>query len=64
MLGILSTLIVGLAVAALVAAIVVKLVRDKLRGRNSCGASCNGCPIADTCHAPARKDCHCSGVRR
>ncbi len=45
----LPTLLVGLAVLALFAAVVVKLVRDKKRGKGGC--SCGGdCAHCGACH--------------
>ena len=45
-----SSLVVGLALAAIVAAIVVKMVRDKKNHKSTCGCSCAGCPSAGMCH--------------
>ena len=36
----LSTIIVGLIVLAIVAAVVIKLVRDKINHKSSCGCGC------------------------
>lgn len=40
---ILPTLVVGLALLAVVAAIVVYLRKSKKKGCSSCGGSCSGC---------------------
>ncbi|HHU06029.1 MAG TPA: FeoB-associated Cys-rich membrane protein [Clostridiales bacterium] len=45
----LSTIIVGLIVLAIVAAVVIKLVRDKINHKSSCGCGCAGCPSAGIC---------------
>jgi len=45
----LSTIIVGTIVFALVAAAVVKLIRDKIKRKSSCGCGCAGCPSAGIC---------------
>ena len=47
-------LAVGTVVAALAVFAAVKIVRDKKRGKNSCGGSCGGgcegCPMHGKCH--------------
>ena len=43
-----GTVIVGLIVLCIVAAIVVKLVRDKKKGKcPGCDCGCAGCPVSD-----------------
>lgn len=44
-----TSLLVGGAVAATVAAVVVKMIRDKRNNKNTCGCSCSGCPGANCC---------------
>ncbi len=43
-----------LAVAAVLIAVCVlavrKLIRDKKKGRSSCGCGCASCPMSGTCH--------------
>ena len=51
----LSTIIVGLVVFAIVAAVVVKLVRDKINHKSSCGCGCSGCPSAGSCGVKPKK---------
>lgn len=46
----LSTILVGAAVAALLAAVAVKLILDKKKGKSSCGCNCDQCPGAGLCH--------------
>ncbi|MBC8535903.1 FeoB-associated Cys-rich membrane protein [Feifania hominis] len=43
------TIIVGLLVLAVVAAIVIGQIRKKRRG-GGCGCGCSGCPSAGICH--------------
>ena len=47
-------LAVGAVVIALAVLATVKIVRDKKRGKNSCGGSCGGgcegCPMHGECH--------------
>ena len=37
--------------AAVVAAIVINLVKQKKRGKSSCGCSCGSCPMRGSCHS-------------
>ncbi len=46
----LATILISLGLAALVAGIVVKMVRDKKRGKSSCGCGCQNCAMKGTCH--------------
>ena len=48
----LSTIIIGLIILAAVAGIVVKMIRDKKKGKTSCscGCGCENCPSAGICH--------------
>lgn len=46
-----GTLLVGAILVIIVAAIVIKLVRDKKKGRTSCGCGCSGCANSANCHA-------------
>ena len=45
-----STIIVGAIVAAVIALIVVKMIKDKKNGKTSCSCGCGGCPMSDMCH--------------
>lgn len=44
-----QTLVVGGVLLLIIALVVVKLVRDKRRGKSSCGG-CEGCANAEFCH--------------
>ena len=46
----LSTIIICLVLAAVVALIIVSLVKDKRKGKSSCGCKCAHCPMAGSCH--------------
>ena len=48
----LSTIIIGLIILAVVAGIVVKMIKDKKNGKSSCscGCGCENCPSAGICH--------------
>ena len=46
----LLTIGVILVLAAIVFAIVFSMIRDKRKGRSSCGSGCAHCPMAGKCH--------------
>lgn len=46
----LSTTLIGLALAAIVAAVIAKMYKDKKQGKTSCGCGCENCPSAGLCH--------------
>ena len=48
----LITIIVSLVLILIVAAIIRKLVRDKKKGKYSCGCNCAHCAMAGSCHKP------------
>lgn len=45
-----GTIAVSLLLAGLVTLIIVRLRKDRKRGKFSCGCGCGGCPMAGTCH--------------
>ena len=45
-----STIIVGLVLAAAVIGIVVKVGKDKKKGKSSCGCGCSHCAMSGHCH--------------
>lgn len=45
-----STIIIGIVLAAIVGMVIVKMIRDKKKGKSSCGGSCAGCPSNCDCH--------------
>lgn len=47
----LSTIIISLVIAAIVALVIVYLVRNKKQGKNSCGCGCSKCPMSGSCHS-------------
>ncbi|MBR0218901.1 MAG: FeoB-associated Cys-rich membrane protein [Clostridia bacterium] len=48
-----GTIAVSLLLIALVTGIIVKLFRDKKKGKSSCGCNCGCCPMASSCHKQA-----------
>ena len=45
-----GTIAVAAVVACMVAALVIKLIGDKKKGKSSCGCGCGGCAMRDKCH--------------
>ena len=45
-----GTLVAGAVVLAIVAAVVIKIVRDKRQHKGGCSCGCAGCPGAGVCH--------------
>ncbi len=46
----LATILIGLGVLAIVALVIVKLIKDKKKGKHTCGGGCVGCPNSSACH--------------
>ncbi len=46
----LATILVALVLAGIVAVIIVGMVRDKKKGKSSCGGHCAGCAMHGACH--------------
>ncbi len=45
-----GTIIVGAVLAIIVILIIRKLYRDKKAGKSSCGCGCENCPAKGACH--------------
>ncbi len=45
-----ATIIISAVLVLIVAGIVFKLVRDKRKGKSSCGCNCGCCPASGSCH--------------
>jgi len=45
-----ANIIICLVLAAVVTAIIVSMVRNKMKGRSSCGCGCSSCPMSGKCH--------------
>lgn len=45
-----GTIAVSLLLISIVALIVVRLRKDKKKGKCSCGGQCGCCPMAGSCH--------------
>lgn len=46
----LATIIICLVLALIVTLIIVGLVRDKKKGKSSCGCNCANCAMRGSCH--------------
>lgn len=45
-----ATILVGAILAGVVALVIVHMIRNKRKGRSSCGCGCSGCPMSGACH--------------
>lgn len=45
-----ATIIISLLLLIVVAAIIVNLVKDKRKGKSTCGNNCAHCAMAGSCH--------------
>lgn len=46
-----ATIIICLVLAVIVALIIYNLVKDKKKGKSSCGCNCAHCAMAGSCHS-------------
>lgn len=52
------TVLICAALIAVVTAIIVSIVRDKRKGKSSCGCNCAHCAMAGSCHGTKNKSEH------
>ena len=45
-----ATVIICAELVIIVAAIIIGMVRDKKKGKSSCGCGCSSCPMSGSCH--------------
>ena len=45
-----GTILIAAALALIVTGIIVKLRKDKQKGRSSCGCNCANCAMCGACH--------------
>lgn len=45
-----ATLLIGLVLLLVTAAIIFRMLRNKKNGKSSCGCGCMGCPMSGACH--------------
>ena len=48
----LATILISAGLLLIVVLIIVKLVKDKKKGKSSCGCNCAHCAMAESCHKP------------
>lgn len=46
-----ATSVICIVLLAIVAAIIAKLVKDRKKGKSSCGCNCAHCAMAGSCHS-------------
>lgn len=46
-----STIIICIVLIAVIAGIIVYIVRNKRQGKTSCGCGCQNCAMRDSCHS-------------
>ncbi len=50
-----ATIIVTLILAAVVAAALIKIIKNKKSGKSSCGCGCSGCAMKNSCHSGSKE---------
>lgn len=46
----LATILISAVLVVIVAAVLAGMVRDKKKGKSSCGCGCSGCAMNGACH--------------
>ena len=46
----LATILITLILIGIVVGVILVMCRDKKKGRSTCGAGCNHCPMSGSCH--------------
>ena len=46
-----ATIIICAVLIAVVAAIIIHMVKNKNKGKSSCGCGCADCPMSSSCHS-------------
>ena len=46
-----GTIIVCAILILIVAGVIISMIRDKKKGKSSCGCGCSGCPMSGSCHS-------------
>lgn len=46
-----ATVLICVAVLAVIVLAIAVLIRDKKKGKSSCGGNCGGCPMGGMCHS-------------
>ena len=45
-----ATVVISLALIAVVAGIIARMIKNKKAGKSSCGCGCGSCPMNGGCH--------------
>lgn len=45
-----ATIIICIALLLIVTGIIAGMIRDKRKGKSSCGCGCANCPMSGSCH--------------
>ena len=45
-----ATIVVCIGLLLLVVGIILTMIRERKKGKSSCGGGCIGCPMKGTCH--------------
>lgn len=45
-----ATIIICAVLIAVVSAIIISMIKNKKKGRSSCGCGCADCPMSGSCH--------------
>ena len=51
----LGTIVISAILVLIVALIIVKMVRDKKKGKSTCGCGCSNCAMRGSCHPDPKK---------
>ncbi|MDE5671723.1 MAG: FeoB-associated Cys-rich membrane protein [Eubacterium sp.] len=46
----LATIIIAVIVIGILAAVIAKMIKDKKKGKTSCGCGCENCAASEICH--------------
>ena len=46
-----ATIIICAVLIAVVSAIIVSMIKNKKKGKSSCGCGCTDCPMSGSCHS-------------
>ena len=49
--NIISSIIIGIGLIAVIAAIIGYMIKNKRQGKSSCGCGCRNCAMNDSCHS-------------
>ena len=58
MLKFLPTVLICAVLVLIVGAILYSLIRNRKKGKSSCGCGCSSCPMGGMCHGKKAKDPH------